>query len=122
MSECGAAQSVRRVRCCVCGKATHRLGALDNVQLLHDVVECGPLCRLRLQAAAHEGHYVLQLLSRGVRCIGRQHVAFFRQLQLLLARNVILHHLRDADVLKALIGNAARQYLVHDHAEAVNFR
>ena len=122
MSECGAAQSVRRVRCC--GKATHRLGALDNVQLLHDVVECGPLCRLRLQAAAHEAHYVLELLLRGVGCIciGRQHVAFFRQLQLLLARNVILHHLGDADVLKALIGNAARQYLVHDHPETVNFR
>ena len=120
MSECGAAQSVRRVRCC--SKATYRLGALDNVQLLHDVVECGPLCRLRLQAAAHEAHYVLELLPRGVGCIGRQHVAFFRQLQLLLARSVILHHLRDVDVLKALIGNAARQYLVHDHAEAVNFR
>ena len=92
------------------------------MQPLHDVVEGGPLCRLRLQAAAHEVDYVLELLPRGVGCTGRQHVAFFRQLQLLLARPVILHQLCDADVLNALIWNASLQYLVHDHAEAVNFR
>ena len=107
----------RGARCC--GWATHRLSALDGVQLLHNVVEGGPLCRLRLQAAAHEADQILELLPRGI--VGGQHVACVRQLQLLFARAVILHHLCNANVLKILVRNASRQYLVHDHAEAVNF-
>ena len=91
------------------------------MQPLHDVVEGGPLCRLRLQAAAHEVDYVLELLPRGVGCTGRQHVAFFRQLQLLFTSAIILYQFRNRQVRDSLVRNAALQNFVHDHAERVNF-
>ena len=56
---------------------------MDDMQPLHDVVEGGPLYRLRLQAAAHEVDYALELLPRGIGCTGRQRDACVRQLQLL---------------------------------------
>jgi hypothetical protein len=94
---------------------------LDDVQPLHDVVEGGPLCRLRLQAAAHEVDYVLELLPRGVGRVGGQHVAYVGYAQLLLANGVVLNKFGHRQVGDSLIRDLTLHDFEHDHAECVHF-